>query len=253
MGDFSNWYYSIPQITRCWFTGATVIPLLGRLGLLSPYFMYLDWNLFFNKFQIWRPVTALFYYPVTPSTGFHWLLMCYFLYTYSKTLESSHFDGRPADYFFLLFFNFISCTIICFAAEIFFLLEPMVLSVLYIWCQFNKDQIVSFWFGMQFKALYLPWVLVGFNMILRGGGINELIGILVGHMYYFLAFQYAQDYGGSVLLRTPQFLYNWLPSRVGGFSGFGTVPQSRRPAPAGGNAGNGPPRHPWGQGRPLGN
>ena len=31
-------------------------------------------------------------------------------------------------------------------------MDPMVLSVLYVWCQLNKDQIVSFWFGTQFKV-----------------------------------------------------------------------------------------------------
>ncbi|VDN49620.1 unnamed protein product [Gongylonema pulchrum] len=86
------------------------------------------------------------------------------------------------------------------------MLEPMVLSVLYIWCQMNRDQIVQFWFGTQFKAMYLPWILVGFNMILRGGGMNELIGILVGHTYYFLMFKYPQDFGGRQFLRTPQIL-----------------------------------------------
>ena len=48
-------------------------------------------------------------------------------------------------------------------------MDPMVLSVLYIWCQLNKDTIVSFWFGTQFKAMYLPWVLMMFNMIIAGG------------------------------------------------------------------------------------
>lgn len=249
MGDFSDWYKTIPQITRYWFTAATVIPLLGRFGFLSPGLMYLDWNLFFNKLQIWRPLTALFYYPVTPQTGFHWLLMCYFLYTYSKELESSHFDGHPADYLFMLIFNWIFSTIVCFFAEVYFLLEPMVLSVLYVWCQFNKDSRISFWFGMVFKAIYLPWVLVAFNMILRGGGLNELIGILVGHAYFFLAYQNAHDYNGMVLLRTPQFLKNWFPDRVGGFSGFGSVPASRRPAQPNGND---PNRHNWGTGRALG-
>ncbi|KAF7639659.1 Derlin [Meloidogyne graminicola] len=249
MGDFGEWYRSIPIITRYWFTGATVIPLMGRFGLFSPYLMLLDFELFFYKFQLWRPLTALFYYPVTPQTGFHWLLMCYFLYNYSKDTETSVYDGRPADYLFMLIFNWICCTIICFVSEIFFLLEPMVLSVLYVWCQFNKDRTVSFWFGMQFKAIYLPWVLVAFNMVLRGGGINELIGILVGHTYYFLAFQYALDYGGSVIIKTPQFLYNYLPNRVGGFSGFGSVPQSRSSANRGGAAGGG---HNWGRGRELG-
>uniref|UniRef100_A0A914MLJ6 Derlin n=1 Tax=Meloidogyne incognita TaxID=6306 RepID=A0A914MLJ6_MELIC len=250
MGDFGEWYRSIPLITRYWFTGATVIPLMGRFGLFSPYLMLLDFELFFYKFQLWRPLTALFYYPVTPQTGFHWLLMCYFLYNYSKDTETSVYDGRPADYLFMLIFNWICCVIICFVSEIYFLLEPMVLSVLYVWCQFNKDRTVSFWFGMQFKAVYLPWVLVAFNMVLRGGGINELIGILVGHTYYFLAFQYALDYGGSVIIMTPQFLYNYLPNRVGGFAGFGSVPQSRTATNRGGATGGG--GHNWGTGRELG-
>uniref|UniRef100_A0A915P7G3 Derlin n=1 Tax=Meloidogyne floridensis TaxID=298350 RepID=A0A915P7G3_9BILA len=101
MGDFGEWYRSIPLITRYWFTGATVIPLMGRFGLFSPYLMLLDFELFFYKFQLWRPLTALFYYPVTPQTGFHWLLMCYFLYNYSKDTETSVYDGRPADYLFI--------------------------------------------------------------------------------------------------------------------------------------------------------
>lgn len=92
------------------------------------------------------------------------------------------------------------------AASVYFLLEPMVISVLYVWCQLNQDRIVQFWFGTQFKAMYLPWILVGFNMIMRGGGLNELIGILVGHFYYFLMFKYPQDYGGRSFLTTPQIL-----------------------------------------------
>ncbi len=34
-------------------------------------------------------------------------------------------------------------------------MDPLVLSVLYVWCQINKDMIVTFWFGMQFKASVL--------------------------------------------------------------------------------------------------
>jgi hypothetical protein len=55
MGDFGEWYYSIPLITRYWFTGATLIPLLGRFGLFNPYLMLLDWDLFFYKIQVFIP------------------------------------------------------------------------------------------------------------------------------------------------------------------------------------------------------
>lgn len=47
--------------------------------------------------------------------------------------------------------------------------DAMILSVMYVWCQLNRDVMVSFWFGLTFKAMYLPWVLIGFNMIIRGG------------------------------------------------------------------------------------
>lgn len=48
-------------------------------------------------------------------------------------------------------------------------MDPMVLSVLYVWCKLNKDVIVNFWFGTRFKAMYLPWVLLGMNLILSSG------------------------------------------------------------------------------------
>ena len=41
---------------------------------------------------------------------------------------------------------------LCLGAEVPFMLEPMVLSVLYVWCNLNRDTIVSFWFGTQFKV-----------------------------------------------------------------------------------------------------
>lgn len=107
-------------------------------------------------------------------------------------------------------------------------MDPMVLSVLYVWCQLNKDTIVSFWFGTQFKAMYLPWVLLAFNMIISGGGIMELVGILVGHLYFFLMFKYPQELGGPTLLQTPSILKQWFPDQIGGVHGFGVPPQ--RPA-----------------------
>ena len=46
---------------------------------------------------------------------------------------------------------------------------PMVFSVIYVWSQVNKDYIVQFWFGIQIKAIYLPWMLLVFNMITHNG------------------------------------------------------------------------------------
>lgn len=40
------------------------------------------------------------------------MLNCYFLYNYSLRLETDHFKASPADYLFLLIFNWLCCLII---------------------------------------------------------------------------------------------------------------------------------------------
>jgi len=195
MSELADWFKSLPLFTRHWFGFTVALSIIGRFGIFNPGYLFLDYYRFVNSFHIWRPITALFFYPITPSTGFHFLINLYFLYNYSLRLETGLFSGRPADYFFMLIFNWICCVIIGLFAEFAYLMDPMVLSVLYVWCQLNKDTIVSFWFGTQFKAMYLPWVLLGFNVIISGRGMMELVGIVVGHLYFFLAMQYPQKFG----------------------------------------------------------
>jgi derlin-1 len=248
--DFSDWYNSIPQITRYWFSGSIVVPLVARFGIINAHNLILLFEPFFNRFHIWRPITALLFYPISPQTGFSYLINLYFLYSYSSRLETSTFDGRPADYLFMLIFNWLLLTIVGFVASLYYIMDPMILSVMYVWCQLNRDVIVSFWFGTQFKAIYLPWVLVGFNMIIKGGGFIELLGIAIGHVYFFLMFKYPQDFGGAQLLQTPEILYKYFPNRNTGVHGFfGRAPTNRQ---TNNNNNNDAPRNLGGRGYRLG-
>ncbi|XP_043273957.1 derlin-1 [Venturia canescens] len=253
MSDVRDWFNSLPIFTRYWLLLTAVHSLVGRFGIISPYSLILMYDRFIQNFEIWRAATSVFYYPLNPATGFHFMINCYFLYNYSLRLERGEYDGRPADYFFMLLFNWICCVVIGLIGNIQILMDPMVLSVLYIWCQLNQDAIVNFWFGTQFKAMYLPWVLCGVNLILSGGGMLELIGILVGHLYFFLKFKYPQEYDGPELLNTPKILENYFPPQRGGVRGFGYTPAQRM----GQQQAAGPGRtifrgHNWGQGRVLG-
>ena len=51
--DLGDWYRSIPIITRYWFTGSVILPLIGKLGLVNPGSMILQFELIFYKFQVW--------------------------------------------------------------------------------------------------------------------------------------------------------------------------------------------------------
>ncbi|KAL1514344.1 hypothetical protein ABEB36_003617 [Hypothenemus hampei] len=247
MSDLGNWYRSVPRLTRAWFTGTVALTLLGRFGLLNPIHLILLYDLI-KRLQLWRVITCVLYYPLNPLTGFHFLINLYFLYNYSRRLEEGHYQGKPADYAFLLAFNWICCVIMGLVADMQVLMDPMVLSVLYVWCQLNKDVVVTFWFGTRFKAIFLPWVLLGFNLVISGGGLMELIGIIIGHLYFFLAFKYPQELGGPSLLATPEFLRKWLPDE-GGTHGFGQAPERVQGAPRRAGMFMG---HRWGPGHILG-
>lgn len=108
MSDFSTWYKQVPQFTRYWLTATLAFSVGGKLGVLPVQFLYLDSTFVFSKFQIWRLLTSLFFYP----TGFHFLMNCFFLYNYSSRLEKDHYLGSPGDYLYLLIFNWLCCAIV---------------------------------------------------------------------------------------------------------------------------------------------
>uniref|UniRef100_T1IJ07 Derlin n=1 Tax=Strigamia maritima TaxID=126957 RepID=T1IJ07_STRMM len=244
MSEISNWFQSVPLLTRYWLGASIVFPVLGRLGLLNAMDMLLLYQPLVYRFQIWRPLTALVYYPITPMTGFHYLTNLYFLYNYSSRLETGTFFGRQADYAYMLLIMAICNIALGLAFTIPLLMDPMVLAVLYVWCQLNRDVIMNFWFGTQFKAMYLPWVVLLFNMVITGSFMNELLGIFVGHTYFFLQYKYPLDFGGRRFLNTPAFLY--FPNNRGTGGNSGQMPASRQQNAA--VADNSWGSHRWGRG-----
>ncbi|XP_062501097.1 derlin-1-like [Corticium candelabrum] len=242
----SDWFNSIPLVTRAWFGLSIIFPLVGNFGFINPQHLLLWYDAVVYRFQIWRLATCVFFHPLGPGAGFRYLITLYFLYSYSSRLESGIFDGRPADYLFMLLMHWIVVLVIALFMGLPLIMHCVVMAVIYVWCQLHKDTMIVFWFGATFKAMYFPWVLAAFNMIIMGSGLVELIGIFTGHVYFFLMFKYPQDFGGQTFLSTPQIFYKWLPNRRT-MGGFGQVPASRRQQDDGNNG-----RHTWGQGQTLG-
>merc|ERR1711890_67686 len=65
---------------------------------------------------------------------------------------------------------------------------------------------MNFFGLLTFNAPYLPWVLLGFSLLLGNSVSVDLLGMAVGHCYYFLEDIFPQQPGGWKLLKTPQFL-----------------------------------------------
>ncbi|XP_023247496.1 derlin-2-like [Copidosoma floridanum] len=98
------------------------------------------------------------------------------------------------------------------------------LSLMYSWS--FRDLKYSFYLLLQFQAPYLPWVLLGFSVLLGNAVWVDLIGMAVGHMYYFAEDVFPRQIGGFRLLRTPQILKAIFNSQTGG-TDYTPLPEDR--------------------------
>ncbi|TPX56646.1 hypothetical protein PhCBS80983_g04366 [Powellomyces hirtus] len=247
------WFNSVPPVTRALFAGTVGFSLAAGLGIVAPYQLIFVPEYILKKYQIWRLVTAFLWQPL----GFPFLMNIYFLYRNSSDLETGLFVGRTADYVFFMIFCVGMINIAAYLLELVVLSEPLMLAIVYVWSMHNRDQRVSFLFGIQFKALYLPWVLVGMD-VLQGNPwpILKLLGIAVGFIYYYLDQTYPAQNNGRKILVTPQILYQQFPPASGGVAGgagagYRFVPPAQQAGGRAQPATNVTQRHTWGSGNRL--
>jgi Derlin-2/3 len=95
-----------------------------------------------------------------------------------------------------------------------FLGSALTFMMVYVWGRRNEDVKMSFLGFFQFNAPYLPWVMLTFSVLLGNAITMDIIGICVGHSYYFLEFVYpvVADIRGWRLKRImePPALLHWL-------------------------------------------
>ncbi|KAF9360573.1 Derlin 1 [Mortierella sp. AD094] len=240
-------YRSVPIVTRSLLTATILISVGVALKFVPFYLIYLDWSQIIYRLHIHRLFTPFF----ITGLSFNMLFDLYFLFTYGSQLEASTFAGRSADFAWFIIFTSITSSVVANFLGIFTLFQALLISVIYLWAQENSDRIVSFMFGIQFKAVYFPWVLVAYTFVLSGALIpwSMIIGIGSAHLFYFLNTTYPAN-GGPRLIPTPSLLYRLLPAQEvagAGFTGDGaTANVYRASAPTGGATG-----HQWGRGNRL--
>ncbi|CAO3580462.1 unnamed protein product [Absidia cylindrospora] len=139
------------------------------------------------------------------------------MYMYSTRLETEVFQGRTADYvYFLLFTSGTQLVLDKVFEDVYFLSGALVPSLMYLWSRHFPNQIVSFMFGLRFKAIFLPWVVAGYEYVANHGMIpySTLYGIGSAHLYYYFKSIYPTG-GGRRYLDTPRFFQRLFPSSTG--------------------------------------
>lgn len=205
--NIEDWYKQMPIITRSYLTLAVLTTAGCALEIISPFSVYFNARLIFRKFQLWRLVTNFFYFG---NIGLDFLFHMFFLSRYCKLLEETSFRGRSADFFFMLLFGGTLLTTAAPFVNIQFLGSSLTFMMVYVWGRRNPYVQMSFLGLFSFTAPYLPWVLLGFSMLLGSSPVVDLLGMAVGHAYYFLEDVYPRM-SGRRLLKTPRFIKAVFP------------------------------------------
>lgn len=89
-----------------------------------------------------------------------------------------------------------------------FLGSPLAFTMVYIWARRNTYVRLNFLGLVVFSAPHLPWVLLCFSLALGGHPTGDILGIVVGHIYYFLEDVWPRDpaSGGKRYLSTPRIV-----------------------------------------------
>lgn len=133
------------------------------------------------------------------------LFHVYFLQRYARLIEES--SGRsPAHFSWLLLFAMTSLLLLSPFVSMPFLGHPLSSTLVYIWSRRNPDTLMSFLGLLVFRAPYLPWVLMGVSLVLHGTvPRDEIMGVVIGHIWYFFNDVYPPLYGGSRPLDPPMW------------------------------------------------
>ncbi|CAK1551090.1 unnamed protein product [Leptosia nina] len=172
-------YMLIPPVTRVYTTACVITTLAVQLNLVSPFQLYFNPTLIFTKYQIWR---------------------------YCRMLEEGSFRGRTADFVVMFIFGAALMIFCAFFINLLFLGQAFTIMIVYVWSRRNVFIRMNFFGIMNFQAPYLPFVLLGFSVLLGNSISVDVVGMAIGHIYYFLEDVWPRQARGQKLLKTPNFL-----------------------------------------------
>jgi len=110
----------------------------------------------------------------------------YFLVRYCRLLEENSFRGRTEDFIIFIVFGMTIMMLIAPFVNIPFFGSSLTFMMVYLWGRRNEHIRMNFLGLLPFTAPYLPWVLLAFSLVLGNSATVDLIGIAVGHTYFYL-------------------------------------------------------------------
>lgn len=245
---FQDWFNGIPIVTKTLTLTTFMAGALATFGWISPVAMVLHFPSIKNNFEIWRLFTPFIF---AGTFSFQFLIHMFVLYENCRRYETNPFNtgagGNSADFIYMILVSMAILIVVGYYFDLMVLSEALLYVVVYVWSRRDPEILVNI-FGVKFKSLYLPWAYVALKIVMGSSAANALVGIAVGHVYYFLVDVLPRSHGVNVIV-TPKFCIDIASycNSLGSAQPVGIPPRAAQ-APV--NRGNG--GYQWGRGRTLG-
>lgn len=199
------WFKAMGVHTKTYFVLAMLTTLGATMGFVSPAWLYLDFDLVFKKFQLWRLFTCFIFFG---KFSLPFIFSMFLLTKSMQNLEAGYYTGNAgaAEMTFLMASGAaVMLTFAYFWDGLFFLGMSMVFMVLYVWSRKDPYRQVTIW-GFALPAWQYPFALLLLSMLLGSSPVQGVLGIVVGHMWHYANDIVPAVYGYQ-FLKTPEFLY----------------------------------------------
>ncbi|PHJ23924.1 der1er1 [Cystoisospora suis] len=219
------WFFSLPPVTRAVTCVTFACTLLSAIQLMPAALLILNWQLVFNKLQVWRLLTNVLF---IGRFSFGWVLHMYMWTQVSSDLENNavFVQASKGAYLYFIVLQTLCLDVI---SLVFFwptglqlLGGSLLFAVLYYWSRRESYTPVSIYF-LTVQGHQLPFVLLLLHLLMGRDLWPDAIGLLSGHLYYFFREILPAQGGADLLSYTPK-IFDRLAEKLSN-----TPHASRRP------------------------
>lgn len=163
--------------------------LMILLNVTMQFGFPLPHQIYFNPFLLprepWRVLASILW---MGPLNFENVFQSVFMLRYMIDLETNNFHKRKSDFAYMIFINTILIALLSATfVNALFLSSPFNLMLVYLWSRKNPLAMMNFMGIFAVPAPWIPWLLLSVGYLVNGkvpGG--ELVGIVVGHFYYYM-------------------------------------------------------------------
>ncbi|XP_043721846.1 derlin-1 isoform X1 [Telopea speciosissima] len=205
MSSPAEFYNSLPPITKAYGTLCLLATTAYQIGLYNPVYFALDYRLVFLRFQVWRLFTNFFF---LGNFSINFGIRLLMIIRYGVQLENGPFERRTADFLWMMVFGGLSLLVLTAIPLLrsYFLGVSLVFMLLYVWSREFPNAQINIYGLVTLKAFYLPWTMLALDVIFGSPLAPDLLGIIAGHLYYFLTVLHPLA-GGKNILKTPLWVH----------------------------------------------